>query len=155
MIKEFQGQYRWLSNFWMAPIMYKGIKFPSTENAYQAAKFSDESFKLRIAAVGPSEAKKMGTSRVKRIPDHTWHQMSLNVMYEVNLIKYVTHADLCEMLLDTYPQILQEGNTWGDTFWGVCKGKGENHLGKTLMKVRYIIRQYPHDQRWMLLESER
>lgn len=31
---------------------------------------------------------------------------------------------------------LIEGNTWNDTFWGVCNGEGENNLGKLLMKVR-------------------
>jgi hypothetical protein len=36
--------------------------------------------------------------------------------------------------------ILIEGNTWGDTFWGVCNGVGENNLGKTLMNVREILR---------------
>ncbi len=29
-----------------------------------------------------------------------------------------------------------ERNTWNDTFWGVCKGKGENHLGILLMEIR-------------------
>ena len=30
------------------------------------------------------------------------------------------------------------GNTWGDTCWGVDlrTGQGENHLGRILMKVR-------------------
>lgn len=32
--------------------------------------------------------------------------------------------------------INNEGNTWGDKFWGVCDGEGENHLGKLLMEVR-------------------
>ncbi len=34
--------------------------------------------------------------------------------------------------------LLQEGNRWGDTFWGVDlrTGKGENKLGKILMRVR-------------------
>ena len=31
---------------------------------------------------------------------------------------------------------LIEGNTWGDTFWGQVDGKGENKLGKLLMKIR-------------------
>jgi predicted NAD-dependent protein-ADP-ribosyltransferase YbiA (DUF1768 family) len=29
-----------------------------------------------------------------------------------------------------------EGNSWGDTYWGVCKGKGQNKLGHILMQVR-------------------
>lgn len=39
-------------------------------------------------------------------------------------------------LLETGNEELVEGNYWGDTFWGVCRGRGENHLGKLLMKVR-------------------
>jgi predicted NAD-dependent protein-ADP-ribosyltransferase YbiA (DUF1768 family) len=31
---------------------------------------------------------------------------------------------------------LIEENTWGDTFWGICKGQGENHLGRLLMQIR-------------------
>jgi predicted NAD-dependent protein-ADP-ribosyltransferase YbiA (DUF1768 family) len=41
-----------------------------------------------------------------------------------------------EMLLLTGDCELVEGNTWGDKFWGVCDGEGENHLGKLLMKIR-------------------
>lgn len=29
-----------------------------------------------------------------------------------------------------------EVNNWGDTYWGVCNGIGDNHLGKILMKIR-------------------
>lgn len=45
------------------------------------------------------------------------------------------------MLLKTGDEELVEGNTWGDTFWGVCKGKGRNELGKILMKVREEFRK--------------
>ena len=33
-------------------------------------------------------------------------------------------------------EYLEEGNTWHDTYWGVCNGKGKNKLGKILMQVR-------------------
>ena len=33
-----------------------------------------------------------------------------------------------------------EGNTWGDRFWGVDGGEGENHLGGLLMKIRLELR---------------
>ena len=39
-------------------------------------------------------------------------------------------------LMATGSEELVEGNTWSDTFWGVCNGEGGNHLGKILMKVR-------------------
>ena len=43
-----------------------------------------------------------------------------------------------EKLLATGEMHLEEGNNWNDTFWGVDlkTGKGENHLGKLLMKIR-------------------
>jgi ribA/ribD-fused uncharacterized protein len=47
---------------------------------------------------------------------------------------------LTELLLDTGEEELIEGNVWNDTFWGVCNGKGQNHLGKILMKVRDELR---------------
>jgi len=28
------------------------------------------------------------------------------------------------------------GNHWGDRYWGVCDGKGENNLGKIQMGIR-------------------
>lgn len=42
------------------------------------------------------------------------------------------------LLLDTGDAILEEGNHWNDTFWGVRlkNGQGQNHLGKILMQVR-------------------
>jgi predicted NAD-dependent protein-ADP-ribosyltransferase YbiA (DUF1768 family) len=48
-------------------------------------------------------------------------------------------ADLRRQLFATGDQELREGNHWGDTFWGVCNGRGDNHLGKILMQVRQEI----------------
>jgi len=45
------------------------------------------------------------------------------------------------MLLATEDAVLVEGNTWNDTFWGVCRGRGENWLGRILMQVREECRQ--------------
>jgi predicted NAD-dependent protein-ADP-ribosyltransferase YbiA (DUF1768 family) len=35
---------------------------------------------------------------------------------------------------------LVEYNYWGDLYWGVCRGEGENHLGRILMEIRSEIR---------------
>jgi len=32
--------------------------------------------------------------------------------------------------------LIEEKNSWGDTFWGTCEGVGQNHLGRLLMKTR-------------------
>src|SRR4051812_21328901 len=40
-IAEFQGEYRFLSNFWPATVEFEGIRYPTAEHAYQAAKTLD------------------------------------------------------------------------------------------------------------------
>ena len=57
-------------------------------------------------------------------------------MYEIVKDKFSRNPELRVKLLNTGDIELIEGNYWGDTFWGVCNGKGENHLGKILMRVR-------------------
>jgi predicted NAD-dependent protein-ADP-ribosyltransferase YbiA (DUF1768 family) len=56
------------------------------------------------------------------------------------LMRKFAHLELRGLLLATGDAHLEEGNWWGDYFWGVCKGKGENNLGKILMKVRDFYR---------------
>ena len=41
MIKEFRGEYAWLSNFASVPITLDGIQYPSVEHAYMSAKSKD------------------------------------------------------------------------------------------------------------------
>jgi predicted NAD-dependent protein-ADP-ribosyltransferase YbiA (DUF1768 family) len=50
------------------------------------------------------------------------------------------HPSMRERLLATGDEELIEGNWWGDTFWGVCNGEGQNQLGKLLMRVRHESR---------------
>lgn len=61
-------------------------------------------------------------------------------MYDICRAKFEQNADLRCKLLTTGDAMLVEGNTWGDTVWGVCQGKGENRLGKILMRVRKELR---------------
>ena len=55
--------------------------------------------------------------------------------------KFAQNPDLLQKLLDTGDAHLEETNTWKDTFWGVCKGEGQNNLGKILMSVREELRE--------------
>ncbi|HKQ50267.1 MAG TPA: NADAR family protein [Phycisphaerae bacterium] len=137
-ISSFFGEYRFLSNFWPAVVEYENITFSSVEHAYQAAKTLDMAERRRIAAiVEPGDAKRAGRALRLR-PD--WEQVKIGVMEDCVRYKFTHHADLREKLLATGDAELIEGNTWGDRFWGVCDGQGENHLGKILMKVRAELR---------------
>ena len=57
-------------------------------------------------------------------------------MYCILWAKFTQNSYLKECLLDTGNAELIEGNTWRDTYWGVCNGIGQNNLGKILMKLR-------------------
>ena len=60
-------------------------------------------------------------------------------MREVLACKF-SEERMTNLLLSTGTQELVEGNAWNDRFWGVCKGVGQNHLGKLLMELRENIR---------------
>jgi predicted NAD-dependent protein-ADP-ribosyltransferase YbiA (DUF1768 family) len=77
-------------------------------------------------------AKRYGKIVVMR-PD--WNDVRLAIMEDLVRQKFLT-SSMERLLLSTGDAELIEGNYWGDTFWGVCRGVGENHLGKILMKIR-------------------
>ena len=64
-----------------------------------------------------------------------WGEIKLKVMESIVTVKF-SDPTLARKLLDTGGATLIEGNDWGDTFWGVYRGKGRNELGKILMRVR-------------------
>lgn len=132
-ITEFFGEYRWLSNFWASPITFGDITFPTVEHAYQAAKSTNPDEWKYIASLPTAKRAKGAGSVVKLRPG--WDDMKIDVMRELIQAKFL-HDDLREKLLATGDAELIEGNYWGDTFWGVCKGKGQNNLGKLLMEER-------------------
>ena len=61
-------------------------------------------------------------------------------MYEIVYAKFTEDDFMKQSLINTGVHELIEGNTWNDTYWGVCKGRGHNKLGKILMKVREELR---------------
>ena len=129
----FAGPYRFLSNFYARPLLYEGERFPTAEHAYQAAKCmrSDE-FRMIRDAPSPGAAKRMGRKIAIR---GDWEAVKEKVMLSVVRAKFAD-AYLRRRLASTGTAELIEGNNWGDRFWGVCRGEGENRLGKILMKVR-------------------
>lgn len=132
-IDSFRDADAWLSNFFKCPVIVDGITYPSAENAYQAHKFSETEERIKISLMSPKESKNYPKNKAIR-PD--WDDVRLNVMYNIVYAKFSQNPALKNMLVNTSGIELIEGNTWGDTFWGVYKGKGENHLGKILMRVR-------------------
>jgi ribA/ribD-fused uncharacterized protein len=136
-VNSFQGEFRFLSNFWPCTIVHDGLVYKSTEHAYQAAKTENFSSRILIAnSNSPGKAKRAGRNVDLR---RDWEAVKVKVMFELVLQKFSRHRDLRRLLLHTGSAKLIEGNHWNDTFWGVCRGKGENKLGKILMEVRDLV----------------
>lgn len=131
-IYGFSGCYMFLSNFYPTKIEYEGLQYNSTEAAYQSAKTLDKQLKLKFVNIIASESKKLGRKLVIR---KDWEHVKIDIMYEL-LLKKFSNQSLKDKLLSTGDKYLEETNYWGDTFWGVSKNKGNNNLGKLLMKVR-------------------
>jgi ribA/ribD-fused uncharacterized protein len=126
----------------MVPITYEGTDYPSVEHAFQAAKCRYAEDKRQFYMTSPRmltapEAKKVGGKVDLR---RDWEEVKLQVMLDLLRAKFTQNRTLRQLLLSTRDATLVEGNWWGDTFWGVCNGRGENHLGKLLMQVRDELR---------------
>lgn len=140
-VSSFSGKHRFLSNFYPSRICYENRVYPTVEHAFQAAKTLDYSMRDKICeAKTPGEAKKMGRQVKLR---HDWELVKIFVMYQCVREKFLGSDELSEKLLATGDSFLIEGNTWNDTFWGVCSGTGQNWLGRILMVVRETLRHEP------------
>jgi predicted NAD-dependent protein-ADP-ribosyltransferase YbiA (DUF1768 family) len=74
----------------------------------------------------------MGKKNALR-PD--WEEVKDGIMYKLLKSKF-TDPVLRDKLIATGSAELIEGNNHWDRYWGVCRGEGQNKLGKLLMKVR-------------------
>lgn len=135
-IDIFTDNFFFLSNFYPCSVRYKGLIYGSSEAAFQAAKCEDEEQKKVFCSLSPSDAKKFGR-QVKLVKD--WETIKDKVMYEIVFAKFSQNDYLRKKLIGTYPNELIEGNSWKDTYWGVCNGVGLNKLGKILMSVREAL----------------
>lgn len=134
MIDSFTNDCRFLSNFYPAQVKLDGVAYPTVEHAYQAAKTRDPAEREAIRrAWSAGGAKKLG-QKVNMRSD--WLVYRETVMEDLLRQKFSVGSALAAELLATGDEELVEGNLWSDVFWGVCRGVGENKLGKLLMKIR-------------------
>lgn len=143
-IVSFSGEHRWLSNFAPVEIVFDWIRFPSVEHAYQAAKLAPHNIvgRTEIAnARTPGAAKRLG----QKIQLQPWWtaEYRISIMRKLQWLKYEPFQHGFGVinpyfirLIETGDRHIEEGNTWGDTFWGTVDRKGSNHLGKLIMEIR-------------------
>src|SRR3990167_8366038 len=107
-IEEFRGEYRWLSNFYYHPVLLDGVVYPSTEHAYQAAKFDYPKTRERIRnAPTFKQAKYLGYGTGLR---SNWNSIRLQVMEDLLRQKFTPDTELASKLMLTAGDKLVEGN---------------------------------------------
>jgi predicted NAD-dependent protein-ADP-ribosyltransferase YbiA (DUF1768 family) len=143
-ILGFFGKYRFLSNFheqqgvtiWIDGLELENrVPCKSVEVAYQASKtlVLGERF---IVAETPGIAKKLGYEVTLR---YDWQNVKNDIMLELLTQKFA-QPYYRDLLLATGDAYLEETNTWGDCWFGVCNGSGQNWLGKMLIQIREALR---------------
>ena len=138
MVKNFyeNSDHRFLSNMVDCVVQYDGVTYRSVEHAYQAQKSHEDLWKEYC------QRQDVNSHQVKRkshridIRDD-WEEVKLQIMADLLLQKF-KQQPFYSKLLDLQHEYIQEGNYWGDTFWGVCEktGEGRNVLGKLIMNIR-------------------
>lgn len=137
LIAGFFGSFRFLSNFYILEngVSFEELVYPSTEHAYQAAKYPQNQ---RTQFIGKTAgvSKKLGRM-APNLNKRKWDKNKVELMRELVYQKFENNPKLRKMLLETDGYKLEERNSWKDTFWGTNEaGEGENNLGKILMAVR-------------------
>jgi ribA/ribD-fused uncharacterized protein len=145
-IDRFDGtEHAFLSNFYPSPVVIREdsrnlerIECATVEHGFQACKALDPvQRRTSAAAPTPGEAKKRGRRATLR-PD--WDAIRDDIMRSLLAQKFRRGSPLGLRLMATEDAELIEGNTWGDRYWGVIDGVGENRLGRLLMERRAELR---------------
>jgi ribA/ribD-fused uncharacterized protein len=133
-------EYGCFSNFYRAPIVLDGKRWPTSEHYFQAQKYHGTEHEEVRQARTPSDAARLGRSR--RLPlRKDWEAVKDQVMLEAVRAKFTQHADLRAALLGTGEAVLVE-HTENDSYWGDGgDGSGKNRLGHILMQVRAELRR--------------
>lgn len=130
----FKNEYSFLSNFYPCLIPCELGTFRNVEAAFQAHKCPLRA--REFINLSGAEAKRLGRSVALR-PD--WEDIKLSTMKTLLITKFA-EPGLQQKLLEISEPIAED-NYWHDTYWGICNGIGENHLGKLLMEVRDFYKQ--------------
>lgn len=144
-ITSFDGEHSFLSNFTYVGVHLDGVRYPSVEHAYQAAKTNIPSERYPFSSAAMTEDKRAGrdimtSGRAKRAGrkvtlDPNFDHTKADVMRALLQQKFA-NPKFGAKLDATGDAELIEGNRWGDTYWGVCNGVGQNVLGRLLMDIR-------------------
>ena len=126
----FRGELFFLSNLFQTKIKIGEFEFENAEAAFQS--FKDLKRQKEFEKIDGVTAKKLGKKVNLR---NDWTEIKIEIM-ELVLREKFSNEILKQKLIATGDLELIETNHWKDFYWGVCDGRGQNQLGKLLMKLR-------------------
>ncbi|NND65772.1 MAG: NADAR family protein [Gammaproteobacteria bacterium] len=130
-------------NFSSFQVEWRGRLWPTSEHAFQAAKFFDTAPDVAEKihqARSAHDAKKIAASNSEKTPDN-WGDIKLDVMTEICRAKLEQHEYIQWKLKDSGDLEIVEDSP-KDAFWGWgADRKGRNELGKIWMRLRDELSQ--------------
>lgn len=149
----FYGGY--LSQWYPSQMLIDGKQFSCAEQWMMWSKavyFGDIDAQNKIMATSDPEEQKAIGRTVNDFDADVWDKVSTEIVYRGNLAKFTQSERLRTYLLATSPFELVEASPT-DTIWGIglseddprafypAYWRGENRLGKVLMRVRHELQQ--------------
>ncbi len=140
---NFGEPYYEFTNFYMGneDIIIDGQPWRTSEHYFQAQKFIGTPYVEGIRDLyRPREAFEFSRRpEVARWRRKDWEKVKQDIMYKALLAKFSQNPDLRKKLVGTGSRELVEHSPH-DSYWGDGpNGRGKNHLGGLLMKIRELI----------------
>lgn len=152
-IRLFFGRQDFLSNWYPAMFVLDDTRYNCSEQRYmhkKALTFGDHDTAERIMRSKEPKTQKFLGRRVRNFDQRGWDLVKENIMYEANYAKFSQNQELGNKLRLTGCSILAEASPY-DRIFGIgfsatdpramkmSQWKGQNLLGKILMKVRTAL----------------
>lgn len=137
-ILQFKEEFAFLANEYPAKIDYEGVVYPCAASAFLAAGRADPAEKIKISRMNVDIAK----MKYSRSMEEMQAQQQAAIMEEIVRLKFISHPELAEKLMETGDKRLVNGGKNKKT-WGVnlITWEGENKLGVLLMKLRKELQE--------------
>lgn len=142
MINNFKYEYTFLNDSCPCMIKLGSVTYNSVRSAYDAfhlKKDKRKPFEGLSATVADKLLKACKETGFKDFAPG-FEDRKNEVMYFIQKAKFSQNEGFKKLLLSTENEQIRFDNT-KDTYWGVVAGKGDNNLGKILMRVREEIRE--------------
>jgi len=125
-------------NFSSFQVAWRGVRWATSEHAYQASHFFETAPKLALQiqnAKSAHEAYKLAKANTDKAPEY-WDEIKIGIMEEIVKCKLEQHHYIQEKLLQTGNVPIVEDSP-KDAFWGWGPNRdGRNELGKIWMRLR-------------------